>query len=292
MLSERSHREAQASQRCSIFHSNRIKRGGPARFGRFVVGLVIIVASLAFFMTQPDSGAGNRSRNSKSTVQPSSSRASVNANANLPSSSSSLSPSPLVSLSSQISNSESISESGLQVPRSQKLTLLRETYADLLSDLSLGTEGSERFLELIADDWNDGESPYRSLDGESYELMALLGNERFRRYEAYQRTLEQRMVVRGLEQELAVSNIEPLGETRKNNLLELLIEEHSAIPPRRSDQLSTRDKQERIEQLEYYEQRALQRAEFLLTEAQWATLRTRLERSQHQRNGEVTSKVE
>lgn len=175
---------------------------------------------------------------------------------------------------------EGRSPQGFTLPEDQMKVLLGESYEDLFSDLRLTPEEADRFLDLVSSEWN---WPSAQSNTDRDAILTLLGYERFQRYEAYSATVEQRSVIRGFEQELAVLELEPLGNERKDGLLSVLLEEHSAVPPAKVGPLSERDKHDRVNQLENFEQRVLQRAEFILSHEQWIVLRTRLERSNQQR---------
>lgn len=189
--------------------------------------------------------------------------------------------SSLPGASSALAEKRTLIDAATQTPRlspEQARSLLSEVYEDLLPDLHLTREASDQFLDLVSIDWRPSQTR-----ADQDAILELLGYAGFQRYEVYSSTLEERSIVRGLEQELEVSGLAQLGDQRKASLLSMLLEEHSAIPPAKSAPLSERDRQDRINQLERFDERVLQRAEFILSEEQWAIFRARVERSNEQR---------
>jgi hypothetical protein len=172
----------------------------------------------------------------------------------------------------------------LALPSDQSRQLVREVYSDLIVELELSPDTIERFLDVVAEDWTDPPSVISSkkhvedIVVES-ELRTLLGYDNFLKYEAYQTTLEERNVIRGLEREIAASGATPLNDEIAKRLLAVLLEEHSAIPPRNTEETRSA----RLQYIDLYEEAVLRRAEFILDDAQLIVLRNRFERAKNRR---------
>jgi len=174
----------------------------------------------------------------------------------------------------------------MRISPDQKNALLRETYADLLSELSLSEEDARRFLLIVAAGWGDEQdqtSPCVTADCgrvDMQALLTLLGSEGFNHYEAFAQTLQQRNVIQGLAAELEARQVEPLSESTRQSLLSLLLEEYSALPPFDAERASIERRREQVERIKYFDHRVLQRSEFILSDTQLEVLRRRFERSE------------
>ncbi len=133
--------------------------------------------------------------------------------------------------------------------RSHQREWLQKSSAELLDTLDLSPEQAERFIDLLVDgqsarfdlaqqDSSDPVAIEHVINDRQREtdaaLMALLGEEKFRTYEEYQRSAGERVQVDEVRR-LFETTPAPLAADQAAQLLTALVEERERVPPPMSD---------------------------------------------------------
>ena len=119
---------------------------------------------------------------------------------------------------------------------------LADSYKDFVNQAVLSPQEREKFLNLLAENqmqWID-RGGYRASqsstnqfntteDNLEADLQKLLGPSRYSQYEAYQKTIGQRMALNQFEQQIALGET-PLQSYQKDQLLQILTEENRNNP--------------------------------------------------------------
>jgi hypothetical protein len=183
----------------------------------------------------------------------------------------------------------------------ERAMLTRETYGELFKELNLSESEIERFVQLVDqlrygfEQKRDSEEPsaqrpsltdqVRAVQG---ELLALLGHERFLKYEEYGRTLGMRSEVASFNAELRGTGLPPLNAEQEQQLLQAFAEERLAMPPPRTSDDRAALVIERNEATALYRSRVVERSQNILSEQQLAVLRGKYERSGDRSSGRVS----
>jgi hypothetical protein len=123
------------------------------------------------------------------------------------------------------------------VSASQRLGV-RMAYGDLTKELQLTQDqvildGQAKVFERVRNAGGDPTafaSATRDVKAETdAAMLALLGNEKFLKYEAYQKTVPERMEVSRLSRQLSAANA-PLSDSQRKQLLAALSEERALLP--------------------------------------------------------------
>lgn len=132
-----------------------------------------------------------------------------------------------------------------QMMSAGRRTGIQMVYGDLFKDLKLSPAQSDRFTQILSDQQARAMDMVRDAAGDPAALAAarnsvkadtdaalqdLLGAGQFQKYEDYQKTLMERMQVNGLDRQLGAAGA-PLGGDQKAQLLAMMIDEKSAVPP-------------------------------------------------------------
>ena len=127
--------------------------------------------------------------------------------------------------------------------RRYEIGRLQLVYGDFLQDRQLSPEQSTQFLDLLFDqESRDMEDGTRFLSGDQdagpspltkaemdREMKALLGDDAFEKFEAYDRTTTERLAVAEVREELNRTSA-PLEEEQADTLLQIMIEERERTP--------------------------------------------------------------
>ena len=119
---------------------------------------------------------------------------------------------------------------------------LADSYKDFVNQAALSPQEREKFLNLLAENqmqWMD-RGGYRGSqsstnqfnateDNLEADLQKLLGPSRYSQYEAYQKTIGQRIALNQFEQQIALGEA-PLQSYQKDQLLQILTEENRNSP--------------------------------------------------------------
>jgi hypothetical protein len=132
--------------------------------------------------------------------------------------------------------------------RSHQREWLQKSSAELLETLDLSPEQAERYIELLVDGQGAVDGQSASFDHVQQDsglindrqretdaaLMALLGEEKFRTHEEYQRSAEERVQVDDIRR-LFDTTPAPLAADQAAQLLAALVEERERAPPPKLD---------------------------------------------------------
>jgi hypothetical protein len=120
---------------------------------------------------------------------------------------------------------------------------LQQVYGDFFRDRQLSPEQSTQFLDLVFDqesrdmedgtrflsgDQDAGKSPLTKAETDR-EMRALLGDDAFEKYEAYDRTTNERLAVAEVREGLSRTSA-PLEEGQADTLLQIMMEERERTP--------------------------------------------------------------
>jgi hypothetical protein len=201
-----------------------------------------------------------------------------------PSSSSIVTKAPPITLTQEAPEVDAIAHERppLPITAQERDALLRHVYGELLWDLDLSDAELGAFYELVfaamqlrwrqstasATTPTDADDEVKRIND---ELLMLLGTERFARYEAFESTIRPRSVVRNFANELHWTGAAPLTDQQRQQLLTMIVEELSLLPPSVGAPA--------VEELKMpgnLQDRVLERAQFILTAEQLAVFRVRL----------------
>ena len=132
--------------------------------------------------------------------------------------------------------------------RSHQREWLQKSSAELLETLDLSPEQAEQYIELLVDGQSAVDEQSASFDPAQQDsavindrqretdaaLMALLGEEKFRIHEEYQRSAEERVQVNDIRR-LFDTTPAPLTADQAAQLLTALVEERERVPPPQFD---------------------------------------------------------
>src|SRR5688572_9902207 len=126
--------------------------------------------------------------------------------------------------------------------RSDQTEWLQKSSAELLETLDLSPEQAERYIELLVDGQSASFGLVQQDSGVINDreretdaaLMALLGEEKFRTHEEYQRSAEERVQVDDIRR-LFDTTPAPLAADQAAQLLAALVEERERAPPPKFD---------------------------------------------------------
>jgi hypothetical protein len=135
-----------------------------------------------------------------------------------------------------------------EMVRTQQKSALNQMYGPLFRELSLNPEQKQQFLDVLLDQMMSGMTNASGLFGgqgpradalqaikeQEKEMQAklkqLLGDERYGRYEDYQKSVNERMMVNSLRQQMDESPT-PLRDEQSAQLLAIMREEKARVPP-------------------------------------------------------------
>ena len=128
--------------------------------------------------------------------------------------------------------------------RVNQATVLKQMYGDLVKQWALSPEESKTFYDLLLDKQMDQmdqgmkvmekgpDAASAAASGESdAKIKAALGDDLYKQYQDYEKTIGERFTVNQLQQQLAVSNATPMTPDQSNVLLHALAEEKANMPP-------------------------------------------------------------
>jgi hypothetical protein len=133
-----------------------------------------------------------------------------------------------------------------KVMRSQQGMAIRMMYGDLTSELGLTTDEAalifdlltERQMSVAGKAMSDGEAAgaeaKAAQDSFNAELKNVLGEERMKKFESFERTVGERMTLQQYQQSMAASGT-PLDEAQRKGLLSIMTEERLKQPPSKFD---------------------------------------------------------
>ena len=130
------------------------------------------------------------------------------------------------------------------VMRSTQATVLKQMYGDLVKQWSLSPEETQTFYDLLLDKQMDqmdqgmailekGPDALKSAGtaDPDAKLKASLGDNFYKQYQDYEKTIAGRYTVNQFQQQLAVSNTPPLTPDQSATLLQTISEEKMNLPP-------------------------------------------------------------
>lgn len=134
--------------------------------------------------------------------------------------------------------------------RAQQAFGIRLMYSDLAKELGLSPEDANLVFDLLADRQMDISSKALGADGDvtkadgadvqktktgyDAEIKNILGEERMKKFEDYERTVGERMTLQQYQQSLSATGT-PLDETQRKTLLGIMTEERVRQPPNALD---------------------------------------------------------
>ncbi|HMJ88876.1 MAG TPA: hypothetical protein VK530_03625 [Candidatus Acidoferrum sp.] len=185
-----------------------------------------------------------------------------------------------------------------EMMRDQQAAAVKMMYSGLFKDLNLTPEEKEKFTSLLTDaqmkhlessqamlgdkkEGSAGDASKSFADTKKQseaEIKALLGDDRFKQYDEYQKNIGERMQVDQVRNSLAGQNL-PLSDQQSSQLYQIMKEEKTALPPvipsdanQSPDQLKTLMTPENIDKqvqwMEDYNARVLARAGQVLSAEQ------------------------
>jgi hypothetical protein len=185
-----------------------------------------------------------------------------------------------------------------EMVRGQQKVAINQMYAGMFKELNLTPEEKEKMTSLLTDAQMRNVESAQGLFGKAdeaaaeetrknieegknqtdAELKAMLGDERFAKYEEYQKNLGERMQLDQLKTNLETANL-PLQEQQSAQLLQIMKEEKAAVPPvipsdntplgKNMKELMTQENiKKQMHWMEDYNRRLLERANGVLTPEQ------------------------
>lgn len=175
--------------------------------------------------------------------------------------------------------------------------LLREMYADLIEELGLSSDQADAFLDLLVEQQTGGfmrfgqagddpaavaDAMRRAMAETRARLTDLLGPLGMQQYDAYQRTLGERMQANHIARELAALDM-PLRDDQRQQLVSALIEERERVapPPLEPGLPPAELMQRQLQWQEDYDRRVRERLAQVLTPEQLDHI-SQMQRLQHQ----------
>ena len=130
--------------------------------------------------------------------------------------------------------------------RTTQATSIRQMYGDLVKQWSLSPEEADTFYNLLLDkqmdqmdqgmkfmekgpDAVDAANTANAGDPDA-QLKASLGDDLYKQYRAYEKTLSERLTVNQLQQQLAVSNVPAMTADQSQVLMQAITEEQASMP--------------------------------------------------------------
>lgn len=127
--------------------------------------------------------------------------------------------------------------------RQYKIASLKQIYGEFLRDRQFSPEESTHFIELLFDqESRDEEDGMRFLNGDQdagkspltkteldREMKALLGDDGFEKYEAYDKTTTERFALAEVREKLSRTST-PLDDDQADTLLQIMMEERERTP--------------------------------------------------------------
>jgi uncharacterized protein YbaA (DUF1428 family) len=134
-----------------------------------------------------------------------------------------------------------------KVMRSQQAMVVKMSYGDLTKELGLSPDEANLIFDLLAERQmsmaskamgaaaGDGDPDAAGAEAKTSkeafdaELKNILGDERMKKFEAFEKTVGERMILQQYQQSMAASGT-PLDETQRKNLLGIMTEERIKQP--------------------------------------------------------------
>ena len=183
-----------------------------------------------------------------------------------------------------------------EMVREQQKATINMMYSGLFKELKLSPEEKEKFKTLLSDAQMKNIENAQGIFGDKKEgamedtqklvnetkkqtdaeIKALLGDERFAQYDDYQKNIGERMQLDQLKSKLEAENL-PLQEPQMAQLLQIMKEEKSAVPPviptdntqfPKKELFTVENLDKQMQWMEDYNRRVLQRAGQVLTPEQ------------------------
>ncbi len=139
-----------------------------------------------------------------------------------------------------------------KVMRSQQGVAIRMMYGDMAKELGLASDEANLIFDLLAerqmtisakamtagsgtaDADTAAAEAQKTSEGYTAELKNILGDERMKKFEAYERTVGERMTLQQYQQSMTASGM-PLDDTQRKSLLGVMTEERLRQPPSKFD---------------------------------------------------------
>jgi hypothetical protein len=178
-----------------------------------------------------------------------------------------------------------------EMMREQQKAAISTMYAGLFKELNLSPQEKDKFKALLTDaqmrnienaqallgEKNEGEDTQKlaaeAKNQMNADIKALLGEERFALYEEYQKNIAERMQLDQFKTRLATAKL-PLQDDQSTQLLQIMKEEKTAVPPviptdnaqmPKKELMTAENLDKQLAWMEDYNRRVLQRAEQVLT---------------------------
>jgi hypothetical protein len=165
---------------------------------------------------------------------------------------------------------------------------VRSMYADLLRDLRLDAETTDRVLELLVNrNTNPSKESFQQVDD---SMRSLLDPARYEKYKSYQETLPTHQEVSQFRSQLATNRVSPLSDDQEHRLFDALAQEKAASPaPIPANYSAEEFKEQYSKWQDENESREIDRARQILTSEQFDVFKSHVESSARLRHAFVTA---